>query len=92
VIIRFTIRTIVLLNAAFWVVALSFPFSKFFSESSLRRLSYLFADLGIFFPAFLLMLIIIVCWRYRRSLATHKYDIILATIAIVADAWLIPKV
>jgi hypothetical protein len=89
---KFTIRTIILLNATFWVIALLFPFSRFLSEPSLRRLSYLFADMALFFPAILLLLVIFVCWRYRRSLSSHKYDIVLAVIAVAADAWLIPKV
>jgi len=89
---KLTIRTIILLNATFWVIALSFPFSSFLSKSSLRRVSYLFADLALFFPVLLLMLVIFICWRYRRSLASHKYDISLAVIAIAADALLIPKV
>jgi hypothetical protein len=86
------IRLLIMLNVIFWCVALLFPFSRFFSDREMRKLSYLFADLGMFFPLVLFIFIGMICWRNRRSLSFHKSDIGLALFAILADIFLISKV
>ena len=89
---KVTIRLLILINVIFWIVALLFPSAGFFSNTELRKLSYIVAALALFFPIVLFTFTGIICWRNRRSLSLHRSDIGLALLAIIADAFLISKV
>jgi uncharacterized membrane protein YqjE len=89
---KLVIRTIVALNTAFWVIALSFPFARLFSVATMHRLSYLFADLSVLFPLTLAVLLIVVFWRYRRHFSVVRYDVLVALFAVLLDALLIRQV
>ncbi len=86
------VRASIVINAIFWAIGWWFPFPRFFSVPTMRRLSYVFADLSVLFPVLLLALAIPLSWSYRRSLMSVKYDVVLALAGVAADVFLITRV
>jgi hypothetical protein len=86
------LRVMMSLNALFWVAALSFPFARFFSSATMRRLSYKFADLAVLFPIMIVGVLGVMCWLFRRNIRSVRRDIAIGLCAVVLDGYLISKV
>jgi hypothetical protein len=89
---RLAIRVLIILNVLFWIVALSFPFARFYSASQVRTLSGFIADACLLFPVVLFVMAVVIDWRNRHSLSSRKYDLIFALCVVVADAFLMSRV
>ena len=76
----------------FWVVAFYFPFASYYSDDMLHRLSNIAVGGCLFFPIAFLFVVVITCWRNKKTLAIHKWNVIIPLIAVVVDLFLVSKV